>query len=271
MARDGLLLDVADAVGSNQQVDWDRARRAARVDQRRPLESLHALSRMFAAVQHDRALHRPAATPVRGDPRGTRFLRFAIGALVAVAALQVVTGLVIATWSWETRSGQQFLELRVLATVSLSACALLLFIGGRRDHRARLLGVVFMLGASSFVRWFSPLTSLTMIRPEVFQPAFMWAFAREFPRVHRRSRVDDLARRMVPISAWIGGGLSIVNLPFVLPEGWLSFLLRRADGGVYWLILSLLTLSAVSAIVRRARDATAYEARRVTLLVLRQQ
>ena len=49
MAGDGLLLDVADAVGSSQQVDWERARRAARPDQRRSLDSLHALWRMFAA------------------------------------------------------------------------------------------------------------------------------------------------------------------------------------------------------------------------------
>ena len=69
---------------------------------------------------------------------------------------------------------------------------------------------------------------------------------------------------MVPLSAWIGGGLWIANLLF-LPEGWLRFLHR--DGGVYWVILSILTLSAVSAIAWRARDATAQEARRVALLI----
>ena len=99
MARDGLLLDVADAVASNQQVDWDRARHAARVDQRRPLDSLRDLSRMFGAAGglQDAASsrHHPA-----GDSSGTSFLRFAIGALVAVAALQVVAALVEAPWRW---------------------------------------------------------------------------------------------------------------------------------------------------------------------------
>ena len=261
MAGDGLLVDVADAVASNQQVDWGRARGSARPDQRRSLDSLHDLSRMFAAAG---GAHQDAARSGRhpaGDHHGTSFLRFALGALVAVAALQVVAGLVVVLWSWETRSGQQFAEPRVLAIASLSACALLLLIGGRRDHRARLLGIVFALGASSFLTWQDRLL------PEVFQPALMWAFAREFPRVHRRSRVDDLARLMVPISAWIGGGLWLANLPFLLPEGWLSFLRRPGDGGTYWLILSLLTLSAISTIAWRARDATGHEARRVRLLV----
>ena len=69
---------------------------------------------------------------------------------------------------------------------------------------------------------------------------------------------------MAPLSAWIGGGLWIAHLLF-LPEGWLRFLHR--DGDVYWLILSILTLSAVSAIAWRARDATAQESRRVKLLI----
>ena len=272
MAGDGLLLDVADAVASSEQIDWDRAHGAARLDQRRSLESLHALSRMFGAAGGPQAAassgHHPA-----GDSHGTSFLRFAIGALVAVAALQVVAALVEALWWWETWSERQFPVPRMLTLVSLSACALLLLIGGRRDHRARLLGVVFVLGASSFSAAFSwpPISTAatrvdSWIFPEVFQPALMWAFAREFPRVHRRAGVDELARRMVHLSAWIGGGLWIANLPF-LPEGWLPVLHRQAEGGTYWAMFSILILSAIAAIVWHARDATADEAKRVALLV----
>ena len=269
MAGDGLLLDVADAVATRQQVDWDRARGAARRDQRRSLDNLRALSEMATSV----GARTPSGPDTAGsrDPLGTPFLRIALGALVAVAAVQVAAGLVRITWSWEQRWGLQFAEPRMLALVSLSACAALLLIGGRRDRRARLLGVVFALGASSFSTSFSwPLVSLAAtevdpwILPEVFQPALMWAFALEFPRVHRRTGIDDLARRMAPLSAWIGGGLWIAHLLF-LPEGWLRFLHR--DGDVYWLILSILTLSAVSAIAWRARDATAQESRRVKLLI----
>ena len=272
MAGDALLLDVADAVAARQQVDWGRARGAAPLDQRRSLDNLRALSGMFAAVQDHRTPGRPGAIPMSGDPRGTKFLRFALGALVGVAALQVAAAVVTITWYGSGVWGRQFTELRILALVSLSACALLLLIGGRHDHRARLLGVVFALGASSFSASFSlPLASLAAaqvgpwILPEVFQPALMWAFAREFPRVHRRTRIDVLARWMAFLSAWIGGGLWIANLPFVL-GGWLAPLHRQADGGVYWVILSFLALSAIPAIVRRARDTTGLEARRVALL-----
>ena len=273
MAADGLLLDVADAVASSQQVDWERARGAARRDQRRLLDNLRVLSGMFAAAQHHGTPGRGGATPAASDPHGTRFLRFALGALVAVAALQVAAALVEIAWSWERDWRSSFAEPRLLALLALSACVLLLLIGGRRDHRARLLGIMFALGASSFSASFSwPLASRAAaeldpwILPEVFQPAVMWAFAREFPRVHRRTGIDDLARRMAFLSAWIGGGLWIANLPFV-PAGWPPFLHRQADGGVYWIVLSILTLSAVSAIAWRARDAMGHEARRVALLI----
>ena len=269
MARDGLLLDVADAVASNQQVDWDRARHAARVDQRRSLDNLRALSGMFAAVGGSQDAKSPLPS---GDPHGTSFLRFALGALVAVAALQVAAALITDTWYGSSVGVRQFAEAQMLALVSLSACALLLLIGGRRDRRARLLGVVFALGASSFSASLSwPLVSPAAtevdpwILPEVFQPALMWAFAREFPQVHRRTGIDNLARRMVPVSAWVGGGLWIANLPF-LPGGWLAPLHRQADSGVYWLVLSFLTLSAIPAIVWRARNTAGLEARRVALL-----
>lgn len=272
MAGDGLLLDVADAVASGQRVDWDRAHRTARLDQCRALDNLRVLSGMFAVVGRARDAESPRRHP-SGDSHGTSFLRFALGGLVAVAALQVAASLVMIPWLWDQRLGQQFAAPQMLVLVSLSACALVLLIGGRRDHRARLLGAVFALGASSFSFAFSwPPASLAAteidpwILPEVFQPAFMWAFAREFPQVHRRTRLDDLARRMAPLSAWIGAGLWIANLPF-LPEEWLPLLHRQTVGGAYWGMLSILMLSAIAAIVWRARDATADEAKRVALLI----
>ena len=38
----------------------------------------------------------------------------------------------------------------------------------------------------------------------MFGPALLWAFARECPRVRRGTRLDDLARRMVPVSVLVG-------------------------------------------------------------------
>ena len=64
MAGDGLLLDVADAVASSEQVDWDRAHGAARRDQRRSLDNLRALSEMATSVG--------ARTPSGPDTAGSR-------------------------------------------------------------------------------------------------------------------------------------------------------------------------------------------------------
>ena len=183
MAGDGLLLDVADAVASSQQVDWDRARGSARLDQRRSLDNLRDLSEMFTSV----GARTPGVpdTAVSSDPPGTMFARFALGTVVALATLQVAATLATLPWSWAPRMEQPFGPLRMLTLVSLSACALLLFVGGRRDHRARLLSAVFVAGAAGFSRPF-PVGNLLFL-PEVFQPALMWAFARAFPRVHTRS------------------------------------------------------------------------------------
>ncbi len=260
MAGESLLLDVADAVGSSQQVDWERVRSAARPDQRRSLDSLHALWRMFAAGS-PRAPGRPH-TAVSGDPTGPAFARFALGASVALVALQVAA--VLATpWWWDRWTEGPFVVPHVLALASLSACALLLFVGGRRDHRARLLGAVFLLGASSFLQ---ARAEILWVLPEVFMPALMWAFAREFPRVHRRSRVDDLARRMVPVSASLGGALWIANLSPM--RVWLPFLSRSSDDYYYyWLLLAILVLPAIAAFGWRARGALAEESRGVRLLI----
>ena len=261
MARDGVLLDAADAVASRQQVDWDRTHRSARLDQRRSLDNLRDLSRMFAPAG-DRRPPGGSGTAVSKDPPGTTFGRFALGTVVVLAAVQVATTLATLPWWWALRMARPFGPFQTLMLVSLSACALLLFFGGRRDYRARLLGAFFFAAAAAFSR---PLVGGYPILPEVFMPALLWAFAREFPRVRRRSWIDGLARRMVPGSAAIGCALWIANLPWVL--GWLPFLKRQADDSVYWMAPLILTLSAIAAIAWRARDAVGEESRRVMLLI----
>lgn len=266
MAGDGLLLDVADAVASSQRVDWDRARSAARPEEHRSLGNLRALSGMFAAV--GRGTPGRAGAAASGDRPGTALARAALRVMVALAALHAVTALAILLLSWEHALEQPFSAPRVLALLSLSVCALLLLAGGRRDHRAGLLGAAFMLGASSFsipllVGYVGEVAG--WILPEVFLPALLWAFAGEFPRVHRRSRIDGLVRRMVPFCVCIGGAFWIANLPPLRAS--LAFLERRSADGVYWIPLAFLTLSAVVAVAWRARDATAEETRRVMLLI----
>ncbi len=257
MSDGTLLFDVADAITSNQDVDWNRARGASRPGQRRALDNLRALSEIFGTNRPQRAV---SPSLFREQP-GTAFARLALGALVSLSALQAAAALVMTAWWWDDRYlGEQFALPRLLVLVALSACALLLLRGGRFDHRSQLLGAFFALGASSFFA-FSP-----MILPEVFLPALMWAFAREFPRVHRRTRIDDVARRMVPISAMIGGAFWIVNASPLLER--MPFLARQADDGLYyWGFLALLILSALVVLALRARNAKADESRRAALFI----
>ena len=258
MAHDRVLLDVADAVASSEGVDWDRARQAVRSDQRRVLDNLRALSRVFADAGFG-SLNR--SRPTAGDPIGTASVRLAFGSLVAVAVLHVAAALVMIAWSWDRAMGEPFAVQRVLSLVSFLVCAVVLLIGGRLDHRARLMGAILLAVASSF--WAS-FTGIGWILPEAFLPALMWAFAREFPRAARRTRLDDLARLAVPLSATIGVGLCIVNLPPVLE--WLPYL-GRPHIVVYWAVISLLALPALAAIAWRARDALDEESKRAKLLI----
>ncbi len=257
MAHDRVLLDVAEAVASSEGVDWDRARRATRFDQRWVVDNLRALSRVFAGVGSG-SLDRSSGTA--GDPVGTAFVRLAFGALLAVAALHVAAALVTIAWWWERAMGEPFAVPRVLLLVSFLVCAVVLLVGGRFDHRARLMGAVFLVVASSV--W-APSPGIMWVLPEVFLPALAWAFAREFPRVARRTWLDDLARLAVPLSATIGAWLWIANLPPVLE--WLPYLGRRV--AVYWGVISFLALPAVAAIAWRARDALGEESKRAKLLI----
>ncbi len=105
------------------------------------------------------------------------------------------------------------------------------------------------------------------VYPFMFAPAFLWAFARECPRVHRGTWLDGLARRMVTVSVLLG------CLVWVVSVTWL--VLARAGHvslAVSWVVfdgvfaaLNLLALGAVVVVVLRAHTAAAAERRRVAL------
>ena len=186
--------------------------------------------------------------------------------------LQTAVALVTTAWSWESYLDQQFALPRMLVLVLLFTCALLLLRGGRFDQRAKLLGAFCALGASSFAVGVPSILDLGLSRdrpvflPEVFLPTVMWAFAREFPRVHRRTWVDDVARRMMPISAMVGGALWIVNATPLLER--MQVVSRATNDGLhYWGILAILILSALVVLGLRARSAKADEARRAALFI----
>ena len=149
------------------------------------------------------------------------FVRRAVQALIAFAAFEVAAALVLGLWGWDDfRREYGALALYLLTLVvgyAITACLFLL--AGRRDQRTWLLGVYFLLKATlvnpfallAFLRGEPPADPLgypdfgfPYVYPFMFAPAFLWAFARECPRVHRGTRLDGLARRMVPASVLIG-------------------------------------------------------------------
>ena len=100
----------------------------------------------------------------------------------------------------------------------------------------------------------------------LFAPAFLWAFARECPRVHRRTRLDDLARRMVPTSVLIGGGLWLacaVTLELARAGHAAAPVALVLDGTIA--MQDLLVLGAVAVVALRAHTAPADEVRRVVV------
>ena len=99
----------------------------------------------------------------------------------------------------------------------------------------------------------------------LFAPAVLWAFARECPRVHRRTWLDDLARRMIPASVLIGVGLWVacaVTLALAR-AGYAVPVALVIDGTV--VTQDLLTLGAVTLVALRAQTASADEVRRVVV------
>ena len=274
--RDGLVVDVADALTLDQEVDWERCARQATAANRRALDNLRLIAEV--AFARARAAGETSA-PAVPETRTGGLVRLAVRALLAVAAVEVSAALVLLPWAWEDYR-QELGDLAVYLAFLLVGCSLsasLLLVGGRRDRRTWLLGAYFLLQATvvqasvllAYV-WDLPLSDLfgyPYVYPFLFAPAFLWAFARECPRVRRRTRLDGLARRMVVVSVGVGCAL------------WAAYvaLLELARAGhlaeaVFWwtldasfAVLAGLQVAAAVVVVLRARTAPAAEVRRVML------
>ena len=287
--RDDLVGDVADALTLDQSVQWERCARLAAGAERAQIENLRVIERVLAS--------RPAAGPAAETVPATRFygravVRHAVHALIAIASLEVAATLLLLPWAW----GDYYRahgELAVYMTTKLvghAAGAGLLLWAGRGDWRTWLLGVYSLLKATQAPLHMLPAFLLELPPPQeyaaylqhlpadsrlfaalyvpafLFAPAFLWAFARECPRVHRRTWLDDLARRMVPASVLIGGGLWVacaVTLELARAGAAASPVALVLDGTIA--MQDLLVLGAVILVALRAHTASADEVRRVVV------
>ena len=289
--------DAVDAVTLNQGVQWERYARVAAPAERRALDTLRELSRIFAGSDAAGLAASTALEPPVGSRAGV-FIRRAVHVLMAVAAVEVAATLLLLPWRWEDyhRAHGDLAVYWAILLAGYGASAALLLFAGRRDRRTWLLGGFFLFRAtlaplnmlpgllgqmppfamSGVSVWDAPLPTVVFVHlsyPLVFaiSPAFLWAFARECPRVHRWTRLDDLARGMVPVSVAIGGALC-AGLASIYVAG----LAGDAVGGAFYLAVldgtaaatSVLSLAAVVVVALRAHTAPAAEVRRVVVFSL---
>ncbi len=281
--RDRLVVDVADALTLNQDVDWDRCAREATPASHRTLENLRVVADVLASfrVQEEEAA---GETAMGSRLPGGVFVRLAVQALIAFAALWVAALVALGLWGWNDfrREYGDLASYLTLLTAAPVANACLLLFAGRRDHRTWLLGVYFLLTAATI----NPFALLGILRgappaepfgypdfafpyvyPFLFAPAFLWAFARECPRVRRGTRLDGLARRMVPISVLVGclTWVGIVTWLVLVRAGRVPLAVSWVVFDGIFVVLNILSLGAVVVVVLRAHTAPAEETRRVVL------
>lgn len=284
--RDDLVGEVADAVTLDLDVRWDRcAERAAPAD-RRKIENLRVIERVFRSRPAAGEVSRTA--PAGGaDSRASAFVRRAVSALIAIAWAELGFSLLLLVWSWGSFYGTNG-DLAVylvtkLAGFGVGAC-LLLFAGGR-ERRTRALGLYCLLKAThaSYAiipavlmdaplaqmvpGWFLEVPVLPgylLVPAFLFAPTFLWMFARECPGGHRRGRLDVFTRRMVPASAAIGCAIWIAVAAVVeLARAGYAVGIASPLSDVCIAILDLMALAAAVAMALRARSAPVAEVKRL--------
>ena len=250
--------DAVDTVTLNQEVEWERCARLASPTERRALDALRSLAHFFAGSHAPG--HSPAGTSATfaGSFAGG-FMRNAARAILAIATVEVAAALLLLPWRWDAyrREHGELAVYMVTLFLGHGASACLLLLAGRRDPRTSLLGAYFLLKATlppmhmlpafwggmpranvlQDSLWELPPQSTLFLYlyayPFAFAPAFLWAFARECPRLHRRTGLDDFARRMVSVSMMLG---------FALWGGLASLYLTRAvTGSGFVTVIDVLT------------------------------
>ena len=288
-----LVGEAVDAVTLGQDVQWERCARLATPADRRALDKLRRFTRLFPAID---AAERGSVAAPAPFALASGFTRRAVLFLMALAAIEVGLTLALLPWHWPAyrQSHGDVAAFLTLLLAGHGASAVLLLWAGRHDRRTWLLGGYFLFKATvaplhmlpafwghmppadalQASVWEMPAPTrvflLLYAYPLAFAvaPSFLWAFARECPRIHRRTRLDDLARRMVPASAALGGALCAA----VAVLYWAGTVSDAVDAGLYVAVLdvtiatpNVLALAAVVVLALRARAAPADEVRRVVL------
>jgi hypothetical protein len=155
----------------------------------------------------------------------------------------------------------------------------LLLIHGRRDRRAVFLGLAFLCVAASFSGTLLsrlestgnvPLESAAIIfqqlYPEVFLPAFLWLFFRDFPRAPERGAPARIGRIAVVLSIFVATVLFAYHASSLIRPREFTASPHLLD--LYsWGVSLLIALPALPYGIWRAASAQEIEKRRVRLFV----
>ena len=209
-----------------------------------------------------------------------------------LAALKVVGGIIVyAVGNLGTVSVAKIPNgVYLLHIVVFGAAGIWLLYASRSDNRAKHLGVVFFLIASSFsdpfVRRLPEVLELTdgvvgpllsNLQPDAFEPYFLWLFFCEFPRGFSSATTHRVFRLGLKVSFWIGMALFLVNIigmfspPGSNASGTLSFLAlfeRNAGALYYWMAKYALEIPVLPISLWRTRDAPIEERRRVRFFLV---
>ena len=288
---DAIVVDAADAVTLNQDVEWERCARLAAPASRGVLDNLRTLARAFRS---DHAAGDAAAGSPLSDSESYAgpVVRRILKALLAIAAVEVAAALALLPWIWGDFHRQQGDFGAFLTSLFLghTVTAGLLLLAGRRDPRTWLLGAYFLLIATiaPFTILFAffgeiptpdkvegfmlempapvRLFGYLYAHPYLFAPAFLWAFARDFPHIQRRTRMDDFAQRMVPVSVGVGCGFWVVGAALIeLTSAGYQVVAVFTVFEAAFAAMNLGALAALGVMALRAYKARADEARRVVL------
>jgi hypothetical protein len=219
---------------------------------------------------------------------------FWIWLLLAMAISKIAMGLLGfslgSLFSSETATATISPLIPLVHTVVFSVVAGILIIAGRRDRRAVLLGVVFLLVASVFM---DPLVAmlpeaapsvlvagveaLSLLQPDVFMPLLLWLFFLSFPKTISFGRGGTVARIGIRVSAVVGAAMFLLHAaPLLEPlvgggsglADLLSLMKGDTNAALYsWSLSIALIVPALVFAIWRARVAPVNERRRVGLFV----
>jgi hypothetical protein len=206
-------------------------------------------------------------------------------ATVAVVKMFIAVTMIIAIPARRPATAAEWLVARPSRVAAFGLAGALLLLSGRRDARASLLGICFLLVGSTFTDMLvrvspadatsiSVLERVMALQVDAFIAYFFWHFVREFPRPVEAGRVSSIIQFAIRTSFIGGVVLFAANLLLALGAGssaplraLLLPLSRLRTDSLYYLVVVGLTVGGLVMLVWRTKRGTLEERRRGKLLV----